>query len=61
MPAYRFKNISDLAYTVAALQLAAQQYRQLAGDVGQPRIAEQFRHQAEVVERIAEDLDALEG
>lgn len=61
MTTYRFRSYNDVTYAAAALQLAAAQYREFAKTSGQPRIAEQFQHQAEVAERIADELYGMEG
>lgn len=56
----RFKSDGDKWATVNALRVAAQMYLQDAQDVepmGQPRLVQQFKRQAETVLRIADEIE----
>lgn len=53
--AFRFKSDSDFWATIHALQVAAEVFEENAK--GHPRIAQQFKDQAAVARRIAQEIE----
>jgi len=62
MLTYRFDNENDISATVNALRVAAERFdhdAKVCNEENQPRLAEQFVHQATQARRIADDIEML--